>query len=115
MIFGMVAFPLISAGLGSTRKKVESNASSYNPEIEGDSLSLKNGQFLFTSHCFNCHTTYISHAYTESRWSSILERMSLNAGIDSTGQVDLTNYIFDQLRQTDTSYVIRTIGAYQQW
>lgn len=115
VLVGMGAFSLLSAGLGTSNERIESNVTDIHAEFEADSVSLRKGQELYTTRCFNCHTTYISHAYSESTWSLILERMSLNSGIDSSGRVDLSNYVFDQLRQTDTSYVQRTIGMMQQW
>ena len=115
VLVGMGAFLLLSAGLGTSNARIESTSTIFHTEAEDDSLSLRNGQELYTTRCFNCHTTYISHAYSESTWSLILEAMSIKAGIDSSGRVDLSNYVFDQLRQTDTSYVQRTIGMMQQW
>lgn len=115
VLVGMGAFSLLSAGLGTSNSRIESNVTDIHAEFEADSVSLQKGQELYTTRCFNCHTTYISHAYSESTWSLILEAMSIRAGIDSSGRVDLSNYVFDQLRQTDTSYVQRTIGMMQQW
>lgn len=115
VLVGMGAFSLLSAGLGTSNVRIESNVTEIHAEFEADSVSLRKGQELYTTRCFSCHTTYISHAYSESTWSLILERMSFKSGIDSSGRADLSNYVFDQLRQTDTTYVIRTIGPYQQW
>ena len=115
VLVGLGAFSLLSAGLGTSNSRIETNVPDIHAEFEADSVSLRKGQELYTTRCFGCHTTYISHAYSESTWSLILERMSIKAGIDSSGRVDLTNYVFDQLRQTDTSYVQRTIGMMQQW
>lgn len=80
-----------------------------------DSLSVSRGDSLFTSNCFGCHATVVSHAYTTEGWNTILTRMTVNAGLDSTQSIDLSNYIFDQLSKTDSSNVTRTVGAYRQW
>lgn len=80
-----------------------------------DSLSILEGGGLFVTRCHSCHSTVISHAYDSTQWNSILSRMSVNAGLDSTQTINLSNYIFDQLSNTDTSYVIRTVGGLRQW
>lgn len=81
-----------------------------------DSLGvLLPGALIFGSSCHSCHTTIISHAYDSVGWSSIISRMSINAGLDSTQTAGVSEYIFDQLSKTDTSYTLRTVGGYRQW
>ena len=118
----MRMFTLIGFLLGSLAIFANANASltinsdaNFTDTEPTDSLSIARGESLFTQHCNNCHVTYISHAYNTDGWNSILQRMSINAGLDSTGSVDLSNYIFNQLSKTDSSNVMRSYGGYRQW
>lgn len=99
----------------STTSRVGSRTQEFLFDQPSDSLSITRGGELFGSRCFTCHSTYISHAYDTEGWNTILTRMSANAGLDSTQSLDLKGYVFNQLANTDSTFMIRTVGGYQQW
>lgn len=115
LCLGLLGSILISSFSHRQQETISHQNGFFNDTIQSDSASISQGKEIFNQRCYSCHTTYISHAYTSDEWAGILGKMSINAGLDSVQTIDLSNYIVDTLSRTDSSYILRTVGGYQQW
>ncbi|MFT5778675.1 MAG: hypothetical protein ACI837_001631 [Crocinitomicaceae bacterium] len=81
---------------------------------DGNLISRIEGAATFSTQCQQCHTTVVSHDKDSTGWQAVIPRMSINAGLDSIQEQDLTIYILWKLEQTDSMLIVPTIGR-SQW